>query len=831
MTERTQRILLDAVSSVDERYVDEATEERVEYSARIGRGVRRPSQKKLLAIAASILIIVSVSLTLILTLGNTKQVPVYEGMTVSGDLSGALESVWSTSEGKYISYAEYLSDTERHGVGNRKPSYEEKRPIGDAAGEHFGVAAGAELYYAKPGEDIYVTVHVNNPDNFEILSFTLNGEKYSSYMFEEGSDMEHLILKVNVGDASGIVPYTIDAIKYVDGEKIKDVEMRGDKTVNIGVYNENQPTATATGTTVTLDSISTTVGVNDPEGLISAVGGKIYAVLYNGEAIVESIPLNAGEAKDVTFTSLAEGGTYKLAVIAIFDAYDGNGNTAHVLWETVFSTSPEVGIEIGSVSGGSVIFEVSYFNTVSTVTGIELLCDGNVVASSDTVIDRFDGIPSGKLALRVRYTYEKGGSTFDEVSEVEFWSSAGMLPIKGKVVCSYSADIPVLYPMGELKIHMATDLVPTGDDLNVYSISSGTVTDVVPNPGVRMNKVTVTDSEGYQYSYCSLEQIYVSVGDTVNIGDVIATIGITELIDVTEGRMLHFELRSPEGALIRPEFDVEDVATALDRINEVGEKNRPVWDVVHLIRGTGTVRYPLIFDPIYDDVTMHLVGGGDNIVIERGDAVGAYELVCDMSSITERTHTSLVITLYLGGWMTELSVELVLDSSELKENTLSPTTPAEGTAYGLALYDKLIGERYGTSLTVDKSNMIEYFIEYTDPECDEFYLYYFTNSGRKQYAAVERSEDGRLVLLFLDNTEANKEKFTAFTYDGELETFIYTAEDGSRYFFGGYTLTGTTTSSRSAGVYSCDLLTSPEEGREYSVLHFVTLPVTEEETE
>ena len=34
-------------------------------------------------------------------------------------------------------------------------------------------------------------------------------------MFEEGSDMETIVLKYNVGDTAGIVEYTIDAIKYI----------------------------------------------------------------------------------------------------------------------------------------------------------------------------------------------------------------------------------------------------------------------------------------------------------------------------------------------------------------------------------------------------------------------------------------------------------------------------------------------------------------------------------------------------------------------------------------------------------------------------------------
>ena len=38
-------------------------------------------------------------------------------------------------------------------------------------------------YYVKPNETFIVQVHVSNPDNYEIQSFTLNGQKYASYMF------------------------------------------------------------------------------------------------------------------------------------------------------------------------------------------------------------------------------------------------------------------------------------------------------------------------------------------------------------------------------------------------------------------------------------------------------------------------------------------------------------------------------------------------------------------------------------------------------------------------------------------------------------------------
>ena len=89
-----------------------------------------------------------------------------------------------------------------------------------------------EEYRAGKNEDVYITIHFDNPKNFEIMSFTINEEKFSSYMFQPGSDMENIIIKENIGNADLNVEYTIDAIKYVDGEDIKDVKIGGNQTID-----------------------------------------------------------------------------------------------------------------------------------------------------------------------------------------------------------------------------------------------------------------------------------------------------------------------------------------------------------------------------------------------------------------------------------------------------------------------------------------------------------------------------------------------------------------------------------------------------------------------
>ena len=95
--------------------------------------------------------------------------------------------------------------------------------------------------------------------------------------------METIILKYNVGANSGIVEYTIDAIKYIDGTEIKDVIIEGNKTVMAGIHSENQVAANITNLNVSTNSLSFDVNVKDNDDLIAFSGGVFKAVLYDGD--------------------------------------------------------------------------------------------------------------------------------------------------------------------------------------------------------------------------------------------------------------------------------------------------------------------------------------------------------------------------------------------------------------------------------------------------------------------------------------------------------------------------------------------------------------------
>nr|MCR4660489.1 hypothetical protein [Clostridia bacterium] len=123
-------------------------------------------------------------------------------------------------------------------------------------------------YYVKPNEIFIVEVHIDNPNDYEIQSFTLNGKKYANYMFKEGSTMELLLLEVTAPATSGYIEYLIDAIKYIDGTEIKDVDMStGEKTIKAGIAYTSEPNAVVNNEVISTTGISLDITINDDNNI------------------------------------------------------------------------------------------------------------------------------------------------------------------------------------------------------------------------------------------------------------------------------------------------------------------------------------------------------------------------------------------------------------------------------------------------------------------------------------------------------------------------------------------------------------------------------------
>ncbi len=555
--------IIDIIDGIDDEIIEKQSERRAKLFGR----KRRIYYNKTFQRVSAVVVSVAILMLLIIPLFLMKQVPIYTGMTVSTEPPEVVMGDDSVVPLAATPGSNIISDLKDFLIG---PSLE--------------VEDGEKIYYANPGEDIYVTVHLSNPDKFEILSFTLNGEKYTSYMFEKGSDLENLVLKLNVGDDPGLVEYTIDQIKYVDGERIKDVRMDGDRTVKVGVYDRNQPTASVKNFNIGYRKLSFNALANDPSGLAAAYGDGIFALLYDGDEIVEKVALTQGEESEITFNNLDALKDYTAVVAAVFDAFDGDGLKVHILYQKAFSVDPAVFFEEVKVSGTGISYITASHNSIAMIERIQLLDKNETVVA--TVADEtgcFPSLDGGAYKLRITYSYQAEGGKVSATTDSEelFIINIAHRPIEG--VIYKVSDGSTLYPTYNDKtfaVHAnGIDWRPTGTNLDVYAVVDGRVTRVYDNPNYATT-VIVTDEFGYQYVYQSLASASVTAGDEVSVGDVIGTMGTCD-IEAADGVHLHFTMRTPEGKLIDPNFEAALTAEDIFTTNTAYLKYVSRYDVVN----------------------------------------------------------------------------------------------------------------------------------------------------------------------------------------------------------------------------------------------------------
>ena len=354
-----------------------------------------------------------------------KTIPVYEGMTISNEMPST-----ATMSISRLSAKKHVNQEDPFGKGGKG------KHIKDEINEAFvAVDAAPTDYYAKPEQDIYITVHVNNPDNFEIQSFTLNGVKYASYMFEKGSDMENLILKYNVGTTEGAQEYTLDAIKYIDGESIKDALLDGDKTVKVNVTPKDQPSVEISGEAIGFTDLTTTVNLTDKNSLISNSDGKLYIVLYDGDKLTVNKEITAGNT--ITLEDLIPDTIYQYAIIGVYDAIDGSGKIGHVLYQKAFATEAVLVFEFDVIARLGT-FGAKWgdgYDGEKNLTSFALYNDSGKIRDLSVGITKIEDLTVGDSVYMVA-EYKIGDKTYTYTSEkVEVLSQNKSLVVSnGKIV-------------------------------------------------------------------------------------------------------------------------------------------------------------------------------------------------------------------------------------------------------------------------------------------------------------------------------------------------------------------------------------------------------------
>ena len=278
--------------------------------------------------------------------------PIYQGMDVA--------SVNNTKASFPLAFRSYRETTFTSGLDDEIPTidFPEQPDL---------------TYYANPNEEIIVRVYLTNPDDQVILRFKLNGVIYQSFEFQEGSNSELLIVKVNSGSVSGIQELTIDEIKYVENvsNDIKDAVFEGDRTIHMGVTYQHRLEALVSNEVITATSYQSTITITDTDNLISVYENPPVFYLFDGSSIVYTQTLNVG-SNTIKYQQLKTDLSFEYAIAMTYDLLDGEGVNAYIALQNIKRTEKIVEITSVTSTQTSLVFELNINDqeNVGAVTAI-----------------------------------------------------------------------------------------------------------------------------------------------------------------------------------------------------------------------------------------------------------------------------------------------------------------------------------------------------------------------------------------------------------------------------------------------------------------------------
>ena len=118
-----------------------------------------------------------------------------------------------------------------------------------------------------------------------------------------------------------------------------------------------------------------------------------------------------------------------------------------------------------------------------------------------------------------------------------------VVPVKNATIAKdySSSELQFNDTLKQWEIHKAIDFVAS-DDLNVYAVSNGTVSNVYTNY-LDGTVIEIAHSNGLISVYKSLNNdVKVAVGDKVSAGQIIGTLSETMAQELNTGSHLHFEM-------------------------------------------------------------------------------------------------------------------------------------------------------------------------------------------------------------------------------------------------------------------------------------------------
>ena len=134
------------------------------------------------------------------------------------------------------------------------------------------------------------------------------------------------------------------------------------------------------------------------------------------------------------------------------------------------------------------------------------------------------------------------------------YSPAFIAPANGEIIAEYSPDdLTWNETLGQWRVHSGVDISASAGSA-VYASESGVVSGSYKDD-LFGNTIEITHDDGWVTRYCSLETLnLVSIGMSVEKGDIISSVGSSALIESSSGPHLHFEIIK-NGEYVLPEYE------------------------------------------------------------------------------------------------------------------------------------------------------------------------------------------------------------------------------------------------------------------------------------
>ena len=267
--------------------------------------------------------------------------------------------------------------------------------------------------YAEPYQDVYITIQLENPDELTIAVVVVSGKEYQAASFESESDKKTVVVvKTNVIDSTGIVTYTLDSVKYVDGKNLKEVDLSGNPSVKVGICQEDQVAAFVTEK-IGFTDVTLTIDVKDDNGLIAMNDGYVKVELRLIGELIEEKTLAVGR-NEVTFEGLDIDETYGYTVSAYFNDFN-LGLDTHKLHANIVRTKALVKFKAVESTYDGAEFTLDWHEDAPedcSVKEVHVIDGDKDVKMDDASANKVTGRLSGRDYTLVVY-FDYNGKTYN----------------------------------------------------------------------------------------------------------------------------------------------------------------------------------------------------------------------------------------------------------------------------------------------------------------------------------------------------------------------------------------------------------------------------------